>query len=268
MLGLNHFPTKPIIKTCMVNICFSCLHCKNNAATQANLPLVSVETHIVVKIIRYGLTHCVWNKLCIKAPIRLKFWQRAGNPLGLWSDVSSTINSSENTASGNWRMKMIFLVLLILNDQTRSFLIYQCQLSIIHLHHASIRTQQRDTEDTELCGLTHRPLGDFNDIFDIWMTIFFKFDCWGISNRIALRWMTLGLTDAKSTLAQVMARCHQATSHYLIQCWPRSRLPYGVTRPQCVNLTKGWPVHCQCHSAHIGGKDIQCCFAVSVLAHR
>ena len=36
----------------------------------------------------------------------------------------------------------------------------------------------------------------------------------------------------KLTLVQVMAWCHQATSHYLSQCWPRSVLPYCVTRPQ------------------------------------
>ena len=38
----------------------------------------------------------------------------------------------------------------------------------------------------------------------------------------------------KSTLVQVMAWCRQATSHYLSQCWPRSMLLYGITRPQCV----------------------------------
>ena len=32
-----------------------------------------------------------------------------------------------------------------------------------------------------------------------------------------------------------MAWCHQATSHYLNQCWPRSMSPYGVTRPQWVH---------------------------------
>ena len=31
-----------------------------------------------------------------------------------------------------------------------------------------------------------------------------------------------------------MAWCRQATSHYLNQCWSRSRMPYGVTRLQCV----------------------------------
>ena len=47
--------------------------------------------------------------------------------------------------------------------------------------------------------------------------------------------LPLDLTDDKSTLVQVMAWCHQATSHYLSQCWPRSLSPYGVTRPQSVN---------------------------------
>ena len=59
---------------------------------------------------------------------------------------------------------------------------------------------------------------------------------WGISYEISLRWIPLDLTDDKSTLAQVMAWCHQATNHYLSQCWPRSMLPNGVTRPQWVKL--------------------------------
>ena len=33
-----------------------------------------------------------------------------------------------------------------------------------------------------------------------------------------------------------MAWCRQATSHYMSQCLPRSLVPYGVTRPQWVNL--------------------------------
>ena len=41
-------------------------------------------------------------------------------------------------------------------------------------------------------------------------------------------------TDYKSTLVQVMDWWRQATSHYLNQCWPRSPMPYGVTRPQWV----------------------------------
>ena len=48
--------------------------------------------------------------------------------------------------------------------------------------------------------------------------------------------MPLGLGNDKSTLVQVMAWCRQATSHYLSQCWPRFMSPYGVTRPQWVNV--------------------------------
>ena len=59
-------------------------------------------------------------------------------------------------------------------------------------------------------------------------------DIWGISCEFAFRWMSLDLTDDKSTLVQVMAWCHQATGHYLSQCWPRSLPPHGVTRSQWV----------------------------------
>ena len=62
-------------------------------------------------------------------------------------------------------------------------------------------------------------------------------DVWGTSCELALRWMSLDLTDDKSTLVQVMAWCRQATSHYLSQCWPRFLSPYGITRPQWVKFT-------------------------------
>ena len=47
----------------------------------------------------------------------------------------------------------------------------------------------------------------------------------------ALRWMPQNTFDVESILVQVMAWCHQATSHYLSHCWPISMSPYGVTRP-------------------------------------
>ena len=73
-------------------------------------------------------------------------------------------------------------------------------------------------------------------------------DGWGISCEIALIWMSLDCTDDQSTLVHVMAWCHQATSHYLSQCWPRSLSPYGVTRPQwvevrCVPTTPLWTIN-------------------------
>ena len=63
-------------------------------------------------------------------------------------------------------------------------------------------------------------------------------DGWGISCELALRWMSLDLTDDKPTLVQVMAWCRQATSHYPNQWWPRSLSPHGVTRPQWVKQTR------------------------------
>ena len=48
--------------------------------------------------------------------------------------------------------------------------------------------------------------------------------------------MPQDFTDDKSTLVQVMAWCRQATSHYPNQCWLRSPTPYGVTRPQWVDI--------------------------------
>ena len=63
-----------------------------------------------------------------------------------------------------------------------------------------------------------------------------------IPSKIALIWTSLDLSDDKSTLVQVMAWCHQATSHYLNQCWPRSLPPYGTTGPQWVDITS--LLHC------------------------
>ena len=40
-------------------------------------------------------------------------------------------------------------------------------------------------------------------------------DDWGISYEIARRWLSLDLTADKSSLVQIMARCHQATCHCL-----------------------------------------------------
>ena len=57
---------------------------------------------------------------------------------------------------------------------------------------------------------------------------------WGIFCKIAIIWMQLDLTHDKTILVQVMAWCHQATSHYLGQCWPSSLSPHGITRPQWV----------------------------------
>ena len=55
--------------------------------------------------------------------------------------------------------------------------------------------------------------------------------CYGLSSwapcQIFLRWMSQNIFDEKSTLVQAMAWCHQAASHYLSQCWPRSMASLG-----------------------------------------
>ena len=56
--------------------------------------------------------------------------------------------------------------------------------------------------------------------------------------EIALRWMLLDLTNDKAISVKVMVWCHQATSHYLSQCWPSSMTSYDVTRPQWVNWSQ------------------------------
>ena len=52
--------------------------------------------------------------------------------------------------------------------------------------------------------------------------------------KLPSRWMSPDLT-VKSTLVQVMAWCHQATSHYLSQCWPSFISSYGMKKLQWVN---------------------------------
>ena len=49
----------------------------------------------------------------------------------------------------------------------------------------------------------------------------------GIFGEIAVRWLSLDLTDDKSALVQAMAWCSQATNHYLSQRWPRSMALQG-----------------------------------------
>ena len=56
-------------------------------------------------------------------------------------------------------------------------------------------------------SLTHWPLENLNGI------LFLSCSC-----EIVLRLLLQNLTDDKSTLVQVMAVCHHATSHYLSLC--------------------------------------------------
>ena len=89
-------------------------------------------------------------------------------------------------------------------------------------------------------ALTHWPLGDLNKA--LWVI-----DGWDVAFEIAVRWISLDLTDDKSTLVQVMAWCHQATSHYLSQCWLRSMSPYGITRlNKLIQASFRYCIYCEC----------------------
>ena len=84
--------------------------------------------------------------------------------------------------------------------------------------------------------LTHWPHGRFQWNFRwIIFKIILEIVGWGFSYEIALTWISLYLTDDKSTLIQVMTWCPQAAGHYLSKCRPRSTSTYGVTRPQWAN---------------------------------
>ena len=80
-------------------------------------------------------------------------------------------------------------------------------------------------------------------------------DGWDISCGIALIWMSPDFTDDQSTLVQVMAWCRPTSSHYLSQCWPRSLLPHGVTRPQWVKIISGYSLKYISNGISCEGKD-------------
>ena len=102
--------------------------------------------------------------------------------------------------------------------------------------------------------LTHWPLGDVAVILksiiskhmlriksmphNHMVMAFIKF--MGVSCEIRVRWMPQNTFDDQSTLVQVMAWCHQAPSHFLRKCWPRSLSPYAIVRPQWVKSSLLW----------------------------
>ena len=101
-------------------------------------------------------------------------------------------------------------------------------------------------------SLGHWPLGDMAVIDNRKLVILkhiSEIDVVSISRKMSLRWIPQDLIDDYSTLVQVMAWCHQATSHYLSPCWPRTRSPYGVsiTRPKLIimNEVTKWLCACQ-----------------------
>ena len=62
-----------------------------------------------------------------------------------------------------------------------------------------------------------------------------RMNIWCITYKIAHRRILPTIIDDKSTLAQVVARCRQETSHYKSQCWPLPMSPCDISRQQWVN---------------------------------
>ena len=145
----------------------------------------------------------------------------------------------------SWILNAILIWFVLISDRIMDLHpVFFCkiQLLIPNLTYMSNRRQYNTlgVERIDRCFandiLTHWPLGDLNWILG--QVVFkqrFVIDGWDISHEIARRRISLDLTDEESTLLQVMVWCHQATSHYLGQCWPRMT-QYGVTRPLWIKV--------------------------------
>ena len=93
---------------------------------------------------------------------------------------------------------------------------------------------QQSATDYRLCTikpLTHCPLAGMDMISPV------KIFVPTFRTQYRDEWITEDLFEGKSILVHVMAWCCQAASHYVIQCWWRFQMPYGVTRPQWENDT-------------------------------
>ena len=66
----------------------------------------------------------------------------------------------------------------------------------------------------------------------------FKLSSWALLVKFFSSQCHKILFYGESTLAQVMAWCHQASSHYLSRCWPRFMSAYSVTRPNWFNTLR------------------------------
>ena len=97
----------------------------------------------------------------------------------------------------------------------------------------------------DLNMLTQQPLGDVALILkSSFSHLSYRIVAWALALKlIALRWISQNLINDKATLIEAMTWCHQATNHYSNHCWPRSMLPYDVTRLQWVNNRSYQPAY-------------------------
>ena len=70
---------------------------------------------------------------------------------------------------------------------------------------------------------------------DVYSLLFGPWEMWQWFQRtIVKRVINNSSLGTHCEMAQVMAWCRQATSHYLSQCWPRSTSPYGIASSQWI----------------------------------
>ena len=171
---------------------------------------------------------------------------------GTWHDSWAVVACAKfccdmitsNWITAKWNFHRIWIVMekslvkWVPNPHVSHFVVFCCVLLWFGTH--ILQDYFISTEEI----LTHWPLGDFLEIFRYAIfTLMSTIYGWGIFLEIAHRCLSQDFTDDKSILVQVMAWCHQATSHYLSQCCPRSLSPYGVTRPQWVNSLSSSDMH-------------------------
>ena len=173
-------------------------------------------------------------------------WTNAGilliRPLGTnFSQILSEIHAFSfknihlNISSGKWQAFCLCLNVLMAVRERYGFLFYlHCLLSSLDL-----LSDRYHMGFVVFNSLTPGRFGwDFREVI---FKLHFVIAGWGISNEVAIRWMSLDFADDKSTLVQVMAWCHQAPSHYLSRCWPRSLSPYGITSsPGAMGVNLVW----------------------------
>ena len=107
--------------------------------------------------------------------------------------------------------------------------------------------------------LTHWHLENFNFLSFKWGIFKLILVTGGLGGSwlFAPRLRSLGLSDNESTLAQVMAWCHQATSHYPSQRWSRFMSPYGVTGPHCIQLSAICLINMKSHGRNFSKRHMR-----------
>ena len=152
----------------------------------------------------------VWAVVCVPAPI-------PGNP----AECTVAVHHGSPPA--------------LQHTQEKAQWSTECSLTDWIKQHFQLRKVHPNLVGTMKVILTHWPLGSVTLYLKLVIfKLVLRIDILSISSEIALRLMPQDLTCDMSTLVQVMAWCHRATSHYLNQCWTKSLPPYGITSPQWI----------------------------------